>query len=192
MAMPNPLVLQLVASLLLAGNPLAPRSLAEVARAEKARRQALKTTGKRYTNADLARYVARERASIPPAAPAALRGEPEPLGDEPTPPAATQPPPADAEPVKDEAWWRARITEARARLERSRLFLEALQSRVNALTNDFYARDDPAQRAVIEQERNRALAETERVGQDVEEQGRAIAEIEEAARQAGVPPGWLR
>jgi hypothetical protein len=63
---------------------------------------------------------------------------------------------------------------------------------VNALTNDFYARDDPAQRAVIASNRNRALAEMERVKQDIVDATRAIADIEEEARKAGVPPGWLR
>ena len=84
------------------------------------------------------------------------------------------------------------MTAARERLERSKLFLEALQSRVNALTNDFYARDDPAQRAVIATNRNRALAEMERVKQDIVDATKSIADIEEEARKAGVPPGWLR
>lgn len=192
----TPFVLQLVAALLFAPGPAGPRSLADVARMEAARRQALSTGGKRFTNADLRPYasktgqaVAASRPKVPPA-PGAGQQPTAPQGA----PAATLPPAVEeeAEPVKDEEWWRARITAARARLERSRLFLDALQSRINALTNDFYARDDPAQRAVIEQERNRALAELERMGHEVEEHARAITDIEEEARQAGVPPGWLR
>jgi hypothetical protein len=77
-------------------------------------------------------------------------------------------------------------------LNRSRLFGEALQSRINGLWADFVARDDPAQRAVIEADRNVAIAELERVRSDVARNEQAIADLEEEARRAGVPPGWLR
>ena len=36
---------------------------------------------------------------------------------------------------------------ARSALDRSKIFGDALQSRINALSNDFVNRDDPAQRA---------------------------------------------
>lgn len=94
--------------------------------------------------------------------------------------------------MRDEAYWRRRITEARAALERSQIFADALQSRINALTTDFVNRDDPAQRAQIELERQRAIAELERVKKEIAEHTQAIADIEEEARKAGVPPGWLR
>ncbi|RPJ54780.1 MAG: hypothetical protein EHM24_31340 [Acidobacteria bacterium] len=196
----TPFLLQLAATVLLgawhAPQP-PPRSLADVARMEAARRQALKSPGKQYTNADLSAYVAREQRVIAPSQGAGDLPAGEQRAARPAAVSAAQgvsvkeamPP---AEPVKGETWWRTRITEARARLERSRLFVDALQTRVNALTNDFYARDDPAQRSVIEQERNRALAEMERVKLEMVEQEKAIRDMEEEARQSGVPPGWLR
>ena len=84
------------------------------------------------------------------------------------------------------------MSAARAALERSRIFAEALQSRINALSTDFVNRDDPAQRAQLELERQRSVAELERVKREMGEQTKAIAAIEEEARKAGVPPGWLR
>ena len=81
---------------------------------------------------------------------------------------------------------------ARSALERSRIFAEALQSRINGLTTDFVNRDDPAQRAQLELERQRSVAELDRVKREMAEQTKAIAAIEEEARKAGVPPGWLR
>jgi hypothetical protein len=36
------------------------------------------------------------------------------------------------------------------------------------------------------------MAEMDRVRIDIELQKKKIADIEEEARQAGVPPGWLR
>ena len=69
---------------------------------------------------------------------------------------------------------------------------DSLQSRINALTTDFVNRDDPAQRAKIEADRKAALAELERVKKELDEQTKAITAIEDEARRAGVPAGWLR
>jgi hypothetical protein len=84
------------------------------------------------------------------------------------------------------------MTAVRNELSRNKVLAEALQSRVNALTTDFVNRDDPAQRAVIEQDRRDALAEMDRVKQDIEKASKAIADLEEEARKNSVPPGWLR
>jgi hypothetical protein len=92
----------------------------------------------------------------------------------------------------DEKYWRSRIAEARADLSRQELFLDALQSRVNALTSDFVARDDPAQRGVLASNRQKSLVEMERVRADIGKLEATLRDIEEEARRAGVPPGWLR
>lgn len=169
-----------------------PQSLADVARAEEARRKTVQKPAKVYTNTDLRPDFTTPMApsTAGSTAPAEAPGA-EPEGGasgNATPPST----PAPSVPQKDQAWWSQRINAARADLERSRMFAEALQSRINALTTDFVNRDDPAQRAVIEQERNKALAELARVRKDIEDKTRAIADIEDEARRAGVPPGWLR
>ena len=43
------------------------------------------------------------------------------------------------------------------------MFADALQTRINSLTNDFSARDDPYQRARIAEDRQKAMAEMDRV-----------------------------
>lgn len=181
----------LVATITLGTLPAAGQTIAEIARQEEARRKALTAKSKVYTNEDLRRFA---RPSTAASGTDAVQGAPGEVGaaaGQASPTVAVPPPPAP-DPVKEEAAWRARITAARTRLDRSKLFLDALQSRVNALTNDFYARDDPAQRAVLAADRNRALAEMERVAQDIKDATKEIADIEEEARRAGVPPGWLR
>ncbi len=70
--------------------------------------------------------------------------------------------------------------------------MESVQSRINALTNDFYARDDPFQRAKIGDERQKTLAELERMKREQETLDKQVADLEEEARRANVPPGWLR
>ena len=77
-------------------------------------------------------------------------------------------------------------------LERAKTFAEALQSRINALNTDFVNRDDPAQRNVVAADRNKALAEMDRVKKEIEQHTKAIAGIQEEARRAGVPAGWVR
>jgi len=167
----------------------AAQSLGDVARKEEQRRKAVKSSGKVYTNRDLGPEGSRPAA--PPPSPTAPGG---PAADVATPPAAEPTPPAEdpEDPTKTEEYWRARLEAARADLQRQELFLEALQSRVNALSTDFVNRDDPAQRAVIAGDRQRALAEMERVKESIGKIRQQIADIEEEARQAGVPPGWVR
>jgi len=191
------------AALALIASTAAAQSLAELARQEEARRKAVKTPSKVYTDADLRRIApATPPAPGQPSAP----GQPAPAGQPGAPatgaalkdaqaagqPAAAEASAGEQEPAKDETWWRNRITEARARLERSKLLYDALQSRVNALTADFAARDDPAQRTVLANDRVRTLGELQRMKDEIDAQTKAIADIEEEARQAGVPPGWLR
>lgn len=160
------------------------QSLADVARAEEARRKIAPKAAKTYTNQDLRPDARSQRPSGP------LPSTPAGMSPAPTPEEAPKEPEPD--PRKDEQYWRTRINEAGERLERTKLFAEALQSRVNALTTDFVNRDDPAQRAVIGQDRQKALNELTRVQTEIRDFTKAIADIEEEARRAGVPPGWLR
>ena len=51
--------------------------------------------------------------------------------------------------------WRQRSIDLQTALDRDQTYLDAVQSRVDALTTDFVNRDDPAQRAVIEQDRQK-------------------------------------
>ena len=71
-------------------------------------------------------------------------------------------------------------------------FAQALQNRVDMLWTDFVNRGDPVQQRAIEQERNKALAELEALKKEIDDNVRAIAQIEDDARRAGVPIGWLR
>jgi hypothetical protein len=165
-------------------------SLADVARAEEARRKTVKASGKVYTNDDLKRVG--DDKGPPPPAPAAASSA---AGDTPPAPAAKSEPADAQKPVadlKDEKYWRERITGAQLSMTRNKVLLEALQSRVNALNTDYVNRDDPAQRAAIDTNRQTAMTEMQRVLREIESQIKEIATIQEEARKAGVPAGWLR
>jgi hypothetical protein len=170
------------------------QSLADVARQEEARRKTIKAPAKVYTNDDL-----RDAGSPPQATPATAPSSGTQAGTAPT---ATPPSPSgtDADkpatpapsPQADEAAWKQRMSTARDNLTRAQTFAEALQSRINALATDFAARSDPAQRAVISTDRQKALAELDRVKQEIQQYEKSITDIQEEARKAGVPAGWVR
>ena len=84
------------------------------------------------------------------------------------------------------------MKDAREKQQRSQMFADSLQTRINSLTTDFVNRDDPAQKAKIEADRKAAVTELERVKKEIDAQNKAIAAIEDEARRAGVPAGWLR
>ncbi|HYE87442.1 MAG TPA: hypothetical protein VEA16_13865 [Vicinamibacterales bacterium] len=163
------------------------KPLAEVAKDEEARRKSVRKPAKMYTNGDLRPDVT--KGGTPPASPGAsvAAGNASAANVSPTSPAT---PAAPAR--QDQAYWAGRIKQAREALQRSQIFADSLQSRINALQTDYVNRDDPAQRSKIEADRNAALAELERVKKDIQDQTKAIAAIEDEARRAGVPSGWLR
>lgn len=165
--------------------PLRAQSLAEVAKKEEDRRKGKKSAPKTYTNNDLKPVP----LGTPPAgAPDASGQSASTTADA----ADTAAPAAAPTEVKDRAYWSKRMQAARAKLETDRLLADALQSRINALTMDFINRDDPAQRGKVATEREKALAELDRMKVAIAADEKAVPDIEEEARRSGAPPGWLR
>jgi hypothetical protein len=178
--------------------PVGAQSLANAARQEEERRKAVKDGGKVYTNKDL--------KDVPPA-PAAPADDAS-KDDKASSPTekteagkaadttkATDQAKADSKDKvvqKDQAYWGGRAKALQEALDRDTLHADALQTRINALTTDFVNRDDPAQRAVIASDRDKAIAELARLKKQIVDDTQAIADLQEEARRANVPPGWLR
>jgi hypothetical protein len=174
------------------------QSLADVARKEEERRKAHPEAAKVYTNKDL-------NAAPAPSTPAGGTKDAKDTKDTKDPKDAKDTKDAkdakdpkaatDAngkEPAKDKAYWSGRLKKLQDQLEQNQMLVDAMQTRINALNTDFVNRDDPAQRSVIERDRQRALSELTRLKQAVVDGKKAVADLEEEARRAGVPPGWLR
>ena len=161
-------------------------SLADLAKRERARRATITTPARIYTNDDLqggAPLTTAARTTVLDA-------------DDGAPTAATVSDPGEAsaedlEP-RDETYWRDRITTARADKRRAELNAAALQNRVDGLWAAFTARDDPIQRAQIERDRNAAIDGLQNARDELERLDQEIRDIQEEARRASVPPGWLR
>lgn len=178
------------AAIIASAAPVVAQGLADVARAEEARRKAVKGQVKVYTN-DSLRGADGGEAPAPPsqAAPAAPASPDAAKAAAPQGARAGAP---TAESAKDEKYWRDRIAAARDALARSQTFAEALQSQINGLYTEFVNMSDPAQRALIEQKRLAAIAEQDRVKADIARHTRTLADIEAEGRRANVPAGWLR
>jgi hypothetical protein len=196
----KPFTFYLAALLVAAGASRASgQSLAGLASQEEARRKAIDNPARVYTNADLtgANPLAAPRpAPAPPAVAGSEDKESQTAKSAAPAPGAPQAAAADEDQqeavVRDEAWWRARMVKLQQDIDRTKTYVDALQSRINALTTDFVNRDDPYQRAVIESDRLKAMAEFERLKGELEQQNKAVTDLQEEARRAAVPPGWLR
>ena len=180
-----------------AGRTLA-QSLGDVAKKEQERRKHVQSAGKVYTNRDLG-------SAPPPSTPAPAAADDKSVSTAATPEGSKDSKDAkddksakgakDSKPAEDAkgpAYWSAKRRTLQDTLDRDLTFADALQSRINALATDFVNRDDPAQRAVIERDRQKAVAELERLRKQIADDRKAIADFEEEARRAGIPPGWLR
>ena len=190
-------VLALAAVFAVAGTPLvlaqsstSPNSkpLAQVAKEEEARRKEVKKPAKVYTNGSLRADISRG-ADAPPSAAASTAPSSNTTPGNATPAAPAAPAPSGN---NTQEYWSNRIKTARDNLQRSQLFADSLQTRINSLQTDFVNRDDPAQRAKIKTDLDTALAELDKVKKEIDDQGKKITAIEDEARRAGVPAGWLR
>jgi type IV secretory pathway VirB10-like protein len=164
--------------------PAAEQSLAEVARNAEAARNASaeRPRARVYTNKDLAAVdrVVPVPAASNATAPAPKPAPPAPSGDVPRPD------------VKGEAYWRDRMRPLRERLDRARAVADDTKRQADALMR---SADRCFQIGVVcaDYTESLRLAEAHKaLVQDVASAEREVAALEEEARRAGVPPGWLR
>jgi hypothetical protein len=171
--------------------PLLAQSLADVAKKEEDRRKTIRAPAKVYTNKDL--------GAVPPGPPPSVE----------TPAASSEAAKADDTdttdkdsasadakntdtPVKDQPYWSGRLNDLRTQVDRDQGYAAAMQTRLSSLNADFVNRDDPVQRAAIDLDRQKTQAELARLTKAVQDGQKAVADLLEEARRAGVPPGWLR
>jgi hypothetical protein len=170
------------------------QSLADVAKDEQARRKSIKHPTRVYTNDDV--------RDVKPIST---------MGQEPKGQAVGSEGAAGAEGVGEgaggagaakgagaptvgggsEGQWRERMAAAREQLSRARIQLEAMRARVGRLAGASVRAASEAEQSDVQRQQQETLQEYDRLRADVERYERAVAEVEEQARQAGVPPGWL-
>jgi hypothetical protein len=176
-------------SLFVGATSLSAQGLGDLARKAEEVKKAAKKGAKVYTNADAGNIQA--ATAVTPAersgAAASTAGDTA---------QAAEKPAADAKtPQKDQAYWAERMKTLQTQLERDTLAAEAMQTRVNSLRSQLTLGDQGVSGssfATVEQNKTRAEAELARLQKSVEEGKKKIADLEEEARRAGVPAGWLR
>ena len=167
------------------------QSLGDVSRKEEARRKDMKQPSKVYTNKDLGGVVAGPEAppSTDPSKPptAATTAERDTEKDK----SAKATDQSASGEKKDQAYWSGRMKGLAEQLQHDETFAEALQSRINALTADFSARDDPAQRAVIGKDRQKRWTSL-LVSRKPSTPTKRPSPILKKKRAVQGAPGWLR
>jgi hypothetical protein len=166
-------------------------SLADVARQEQERRKSIKAPSKVLTNEDLTPAPAVTVPPAPAAADAAKEGA-SPAETEKAAAAAQDGEKKADEPVRDQAYWSKRVSELQGAVSRNETFAVALQSRINALANEYTNQGDGVQQNAIAVERQKAIADLDRVNKEIADGRKALVDLQEEARRSGVPPGWLR
>jgi hypothetical protein len=161
----------------LTAGPVLGQSLGEAAAREREKRAKQAKPPRTYTNDDLKKVSGSKDGS-------------------PSPASSTAPPPeADADPEgPSEAEWRQRAAKAREAVAEAEASVQRIQDRIDVLRLD---RDpsrlgDPFRLQSIEADVAKAQRELEAAKADVGRAKQAVADLEDEARRAGVPPGWLR
>jgi hypothetical protein len=162
--------------------------LVKAAKREKARRNKVKAQ-KTFTNKDIEDFKAKNKDTE-----ATVEGENQ--GDqavEDTTQAETTEPPAEENKADDEQFWKDRYKDLAEDLHAAEEKLQQLQEEMNGLRIAYYAEQDGvAGRPKINSEIEKQFEEIEAAKKKVEDSKQALEILEEEARKAGVPPGWVR
>lgn len=91
------------------------------------------------------------------------------------------------------ARWQAAYGQQLELLRNISLQIEQLDSEIPGLWRDFYSWDDPAYRdGVIKPQLDQALAQRQKLEEDLKAGTARLDEIKREARKAGAQPGWFR
>jgi hypothetical protein len=180
------LVLVILTSVVAA--PVWGQTLGKAARDAEAKRKTTSTSGKVYTNGDLRGDPSSpSQPGAPTTSPTTAAAPPSQSGVAPADEKAK-----DGQPAKDEAYWRQRIKAERDALSRAETFSAALQSQISGLHAEFAACAGPPQCNEISSKRQKSSGELDRVKKEIADRTKAVVGIQEEARRAGVPAGWVR
>ena len=150
----------------------------QAAKREQERRAKLQP-GRTFTNKDIQEYLAKHK-SIPGMTEGVV--EPE-----------TQTQTQNTEPDgSSEQFWQGKHQAVAERISSAQSKIDQIQSDIETLTKAFYEVSDENRKVEINDVRNKKLDELETAKTELTEANQAQDDLEEEARVAGVPPGWVR
>ena len=184
------LLLLTIAAGLTVPSTLYAQSLATVAAAEASRRKTQKATAKVYTNDTLAGTQSADVQPAPATSDADKTAAAKSTAASSATGAGAKPAPVDEKTT--EAYWKGRATSIQQSLARNKVLMQAMQSRINALYAEALSADDPGKHAAAQANLTTAVNELERLKQETDTQNKDLLALQEEARRANIPPGWLR
>ena len=162
--------------------------LVQAAKREKERREKLKQPAKVLTNQDIQKFKEKqgdteESAETQESTPADAS-------------TATDQTAADKDKKEkgggdDEEYWRARSAEASRAVEEAQKKVDEIQNDVDALWRAQTAVDDGQQKQLVTSQRGDKLNDLEKAKADLQAAQQAKQALQEEARRAGAPPGWV-
>ena len=162
------------------------QSVAELARKDREKREKEGKVTRVIRNEDLKNLQGAKvthSSSAAPRAEAVVVGPGAPASSEATPPA-----PASL----DENYWRTAFRDVRLKLQLAQNRGLVLELKINDLRNRFFTESDGSTRSLIEQEMNKSREDLEINKLEVKKVEEELQKLEEAAKAANVPPGWMR
>ncbi len=109
----------------------------------------------------------------------------------PQPASAQTNPAATAEPKKDEAYWRKRFAEARAKLATAQKEIDVMQRELNTMATQYYPDPNEAlKQQYTREDINDKTAKIEAKKQEVVQLQQALDDLTDELRRSGAPAGW--
>ncbi len=173
------------------------QSLADLAKKEKERRQAVKTDTKVITNDQTAKYNGAAVTTGTPPPPPADKAGPAKLGGAGDPASgADQAKPATDEPVdfmgRPESFWKQTFADARKLVKDLEVESNVLTLKLTDLQNQFYKESDGFKQQTIQRDIQKTIYEIDMNRENVEKAKKSLADLEMEARKSGALPGWIR
>jgi hypothetical protein len=171
------------------------QTLGEIAKAEAARRAAVKNKGHVITDKDIKPAAPQVQAAprpdtasetAAPDVPAGATGTPGAEGD-------AVPEPMKPRDKRDEAYWRKRFAETRDAVGRAQQDAADVQARIQAIDLEMQdSKLSPARRSELNVEKEGALTALKRFNQDAANLAAELAKLEQRAKDAKIDPAWTR
>ncbi len=176
------------------------QSLADLAKKEKERRDAVKAPTKVITDTEAAKYRSNPSTTAS-AAPAAgtektEAGKADAPGAKPAAEAAAAKEKPVDEPVdfqgRPESYWKQTFADARQKVKDLENEANVLILRRNDLQNQFYRESDGYKQQTIQREIQKAIYEQDQNKDKLSKARDALADLEKEARKSGALPGWIK
>jgi len=171
------------------------QSLADLAKKEKERRQAVKTEVKVITNDQAPKSgTVTTTSATQPATPPGARPPDETTGAVEGAPAKEKP--ASDEPVdlqgRPESFWRQTMADAREKVQTLENQANVMILKLNDLQNRFYREADGYKQQQIQREIQKAFYEQDLNKENLAKAKAELAALELEARKSGALPGWIK